>query len=98
MYETDTPNPLQTVAIISTGVGYHGAHASGHTYVVDERNVFVVGGKGVAVLDISDPTNVMCVAKVKTGVCSTVYGGGRIAILPNSKVARSTTTGYQCSA
>ena len=43
-YDTE-PNPLQTVACISTGVGYHGAHASGHTYVVDERNVFVVGGK-----------------------------------------------------
>ena len=93
-YDTDTPNPLQTVASISTGVGYHGTHASGHIYVVDERNVFVVGGKGVAVLDISDPTNVMCVAKVKTGVL--YNGGGRIAMIPNSKVALLTGTAGLC--
>ena len=75
----DTPSPLQTVASIKTGVGW------GRTYVVDERYALVLGWKGVAVLDTSDPANVMCVAKVKTGVLTS--NRGRMTTIPNSKVA-----------
>ena len=90
--DTDTPSPLQTVASINLDVM---CCEKGHTYVVDERNALVVGGKGVAVLDISDPANVMCVAKVNTGVLTRACNG-RIAIIPNSKVALLTGEGGLC--
>ena len=69
----------------------------GYTYVVDERTALVVGGRGVAVLDISDPANVMCVAKVKkTDGLTSGQWSGRIAIIPNTKVALLTSD-HGCS-
>lgn len=93
---SDTPNPLQTAASIKFAVGYNGMkNWKGHTYVVDERIAFVVGLDGVAVLDISDQANVMCVAKLKKGELKNGKNG-RIAIIPNSKVALLLGDGGLC--
>ena len=82
---SETPNPLQPVARITTGVLCGGE--KGHICVVDKRTALVAGGKGLAVLDIADPANVTCVAKVHTGGTLQRGTNGRFALIPNSQIA-----------
>ena len=79
------PNPLVKVSSIDTGVLT--AAEAGRTTLVDGQIALVVGGLGVAVLDVSDPKRT-----VNTGV-QTREGGGRITLIPNSSVA-IVTGGY----